>query len=371
MYLDTILIKVASICNLNCSYCYVYHGEDVSYKEQPSLMTEEVIEKIVAELTIQASKQERGFSIVLHGGEPLLLGFSLMKKLLMSLRQSLPNSNKYPISIQSNGVLIDDKFIELLINTSSTISISLDGFKSINDLARVDHHGNSTFTKVISKINLLSTYPDVDDIFTGILSVIHPSSSPIALYDFYKKLPLKSVNFLLQDGNHNRLPLGKNSYLSTEYGTWIDILIKHYLSDEEPTFVIPFIDDLIKVSLGGSSVKEGISENNFSILIVETDGEYRKNDTLRTTYNGADFLDERPNIMNTTLLDILKSEEFKESCKMQTSLPQECKECTFVHICGGGMPLYRWSSANGYNNPSVYCKDHQVYISSIKSILEM
>ena len=26
------------------------------------------------------------------------------------------------------------------------------------------------------------------------------------------------------------------------------------------------------------------------------------------------------------------------------------------------MPLYRWSTDGGYDNPSVYCHDHQLFI---------
>lgn len=367
MYLDTILIKVSSVCNLNCSYCYVYNGEDLSFKEQPKVMSKETIEKILEALNLQSSKQSQGFAIVLHGGEPLMLGLEKMEYLLTSFRKVFIDDNKYPIAIQSNGLLINNEYINLFLKTKTTISISLDGMKNINDIARLDFKNRSSFQQVLNTITSLKKH---ENLLTGTLSVIHPNTSPEEIYNFFKSINIGSANFLLQDGNYNKLPAGKTSFETVEYGTWIKKLIEIYLSDESPTFEIPFIDDLIKVSLGGVSNKEGIGVNNYSILIIETNGEIRKNDTLRSSFNGADFLTNRPNIRNTKIDTILNSNEFIECCNLQTSVSQECLECKYVSICGGGMPLYRWSSDNKYNNPSIYCNDHKYYIKFIQEVLQ-
>lgn len=368
IFLDTILIKTAGICNLNCSYCYVYHSKDTSFKKQAKVMSEKTIDLAVSAIIKQSYQQDRGFSIVLHGGEPLILGFNKLKTLLNLLRDKL-NKDKYPISIQTNGTLLTMELIELFSETHTSVSISLDGNKKINDIARVDHLNNSSFDKVISGIKLLQSHPNKDFLFTGILSVINPSNSVNDIYSFFKSLSVPSMNFLLADGNIDNLPFAKQDLNSTEYAEWIIKLIELYLLDDEPN-EIPFIDELIKLSLGQPNKKEGIGERLFGILIIETDGEIRKNDTLRSSFDGADFFNKRPNIENVSLLDILESKEFKDTAKMQTNLAKECKKCDIVEICGGGMPLYRWSDKNKYDNPSVYCSDHKLYINKIKTILK-
>lgn len=365
MFLDTVLVKVVSNCNLNCSYCYVYNSEDTSYKEQPNNMTFETIELVSNSLIQQSKQQDIGFAIVIHGGEPLLLGIEKMKLLLSKLRNEL-TKNKFPIAIQTNGILINDEYIKLFLKYDATISVSIDGNQSINDLSRLDHKNNSSYLKVINGIeNLQDTKTGI---FSGTLSVIHPQTNPQEVYSFFKSLNVSSANFLMHDGNYDKLPYGKSSFESLEYGKWIKQLIKIYLSDENP-IEIPFIDELIKTILGGNSVKEGIGEESYGIIIIETDGEIRKNDTLRSSYNGADFFEKRPNISNTTLNEIVKSSEFKEVMYLQSTLPEECKRCNIVNICGGGMPLYRWSKVSLYNNPSVYCNDHKLYINYLKEIL--
>jgi uncharacterized protein len=72
--LDTVLLKVASRCNLDCGYCYVYHMGDQGWREQPKLMSAAVLERVADRLGAQLRLQRTPFSVVLHGGEPLLLG---------------------------------------------------------------------------------------------------------------------------------------------------------------------------------------------------------------------------------------------------------------------------------------------------------
>jgi hypothetical protein len=39
--IDTVLIKVASRCNINCTYCYVYNAGDDGWKEMPNQISPE------------------------------------------------------------------------------------------------------------------------------------------------------------------------------------------------------------------------------------------------------------------------------------------------------------------------------------------
>lgn len=365
--LDTVLIKTASRCNLDCSYCYVYQGKDTSWKKQPRKMSLDTIDILVKRLLEQSTKQEIGFAIVLHGGEPLLLGKQGMEYLLKSLRDTFDPEN-YPISIQTNGALLNNDFLDLFSKFRANVSISLDGDKKINDISRLTTKGNSSFDSVIAAIDLLKKHRDYDFLFSGTLSVIQLESSAKDTYDFFKGLDVPSMDFLLQDGNRDRLPKNKYSLTSTEYGQWTADLLDEYLNDSSPV-KIPFLDDIIRLSLGGQSFKEGKGSQNFGILIIETDGEIRKNDTLRSSYDGADFFSIRENIKHTSLDKVLNSQEFIDVSDLQKPSSEICISCPDLNVCGGGMPLYRWSDDNGYNNPSVYCADHAFLIRKVKKIV--
>ena len=96
--------------------------------------------------------------------------------------------------------------------------------------------------------------------------------------------------------------------------------------------------------------------------IIETDGEIRKNDTLRASFEGADQFAGRWNVTTTPLSRVLSSHEYVAYTGMQVPTCSLCADCDLLDVCGGGMPLYRWSAERGYDNPSVYCHDHAAFI---------
>lgn len=367
--LDTVLIKTASRCNLDCSYCYVYQGEDTSWKQQPKKMSVETINALVDRLIEQSKSQNVGFAIVLHGGEPLLLGYERLEYLLRLLRGNF-TSEQYPISLQTNGALLNTKLLDLFSEMQVSVSVSIDGNRQANDMARISRSGQSSFDETVKAIQLLKKHPDSRFLFAGTLSVVQPTISAVETYDFLKGLGTPSMDFLFQDGNHEKLPIGKEHFESTEYGNWMSELLDIYLAEQEQ-IKIPCIDDIIRLSMGGNSSKEGKGKGQelFGILIIETDGEIRKNDTLRLSFDGADFFTVRENVRHTSLARVINSNEFKAVSELQNPTSSTCLNCPVLDVCGGGMPLYRWSNNNGYDNPSVYCKDHLIFIKNVESKL--
>ncbi len=47
MDFNSLAIKVASRCNLNCSYCFMYNLGDTTYKNQPKFMSTETVDTYI------------------------------------------------------------------------------------------------------------------------------------------------------------------------------------------------------------------------------------------------------------------------------------------------------------------------------------
>ena len=137
-----------------------------------------------------------------------------------------------------------------------------------------------------------------------------------------------------------------------------------YLSDLTPVR-IRFLDDLIKLSLGGRGVKEGLGQSEYGIAVIETDGSISKNDTLKSSFSGADKFLESWSVQKNSLKSIFDSTEFEEYHSLQKPTSDECQSCPQLGICGGGMPLHRWKDNCGFDNPSVYCRDQKFVIGKI------
>jgi uncharacterized protein len=339
---------------------------DTGWKNLPRQISYETIDAVTNTLNELSDKQHRPFAVVLHGGEPLLLGFTKLEYLIFSLRDALPD--ECSISLQTNGILIDKKILDLCSNTRTTISVSIDGPKTIHDKNRVGHTGKGTYDQVLNGLNLLREHPNSEFLFTGLLAVVDIESDPVEIYNFFKNLSPPSVDFIYRDGNHTRLPYGKKSLQSTEYGQWIAKLLDVYLSDEHP-IKIRILDDLIKLLLGGKGTKDGVGLTNYGVLIIDTDGSVTKNDTLKSSFDGADRFSSNWSVHTHNLGEVLASEEFAEYHASQRPSSKICLACPELNVCGGGMALHRWREDNGYDNPSVYCADQIFLISHIREYL--
>lgn len=164
--IDTVLLKVASRCNLDCSYCYVFNMGDDGWRRQPKRLSAETLAAVTEQLSVLLARQGRPFSIVLHGGEPLLLGSKRLGDLLSALRSSLPGCG---LHVQTNGLLLTEEIVGVLAAYGVGVSVSLDGPAEVNDAFRVDHQGHGSFDRIVAGVELLRSHPDGSGLFQASL----------------------------------------------------------------------------------------------------------------------------------------------------------------------------------------------------------
>jgi uncharacterized protein len=216
---------------------------------------------------------------------------------------------------------------------------------------------------VLEAIERLNAHPKGSALFSGLLSVIDLESDPTEVYAFFKAVGAPSVDFLYRDGNHDNLPTGKGGALSTEYGDWMVGLLDVYLADPTP-IRIRILDDMLRLLLGGRSVKEGIGKDDYGILVVETNGAITKNDTLKSANGSEEF--EQSWTVADDFCELVATAPFIEYHRAQQPSAAVCLSCRDLGVCGGGMPTHRWSAARGLDNPSVFCADQKQLIAQMR-----
>src|SRR5258708_29416472 len=93
-------------------------------------------------------------------------------------------------------------------------------------------------------------------------------------------------------------------------------LLDAYLCGPDP-LPIRVLDDMMKVMLGGLVSKEGVGVTDFGILVVDTDGTIMKNDTLKSSFNGADRFSRLANIKDECLVEFIQSPDYLAYKAMQ------------------------------------------------------
>lgn len=106
-------------CNGLCRSCYENRIRSVGLETKYDI--DAIIETLERE-TFKIPKERRGNTVCLHGGEPLMMKFEDIERLLSKIDELYTYTN-----IQTNGTLITDRLIELFVKYKTSIGISIDG----------------------------------------------------------------------------------------------------------------------------------------------------------------------------------------------------------------------------------------------------
>jgi uncharacterized protein len=218
---DYLLLKVAARCNIACTYCYWFR--DPSVMSAPKTMSEQTFSALLRRLEGHVSNYGlRTFSILLHGGEPLLCPKERLTYLLMSLEDITARTGcVFQIKITTNGLLVDNEWVAIFNRFRIGVTVSVDGPRKMHDSSRVDFQGRGTFDRVIGAIAMLRE----GGVEPGVLAVCHPDAAPEELVSlFADELCLGGFDVLIPDATHRDNPKSILPYYSRLADIWFEAL---------------------------------------------------------------------------------------------------------------------------------------------------
>ena len=334
----SVLIKPASsACNMNCKYCF-YHDEAINRKDYfNGFMTEETLDVLLDRVFEVDAKN---YNISFQGGEPTLRGVDFFESLVKKVNKKNINNNKVNYAIQTNGILIDERWCELFSKNNFLVGVSLDGNKEIHDYLRVKSN-DGTFNKVLKAIDLFTKYK----IDYNVLTVVSKSLAKRynSVYNFYKKRGFKYLQFI---PCLDSIKGDKKEYTLTDedYGNFLCGLFDLYLEDgKKGEYVSIRLFDNFMAKLQGCRAElcglDGRCNVNF---VIEGDG----------SVYPCDFY-----CLDEYLLGNIKENSFKEMFESNVSynfikpnFNEECMLCEYYALCGGGCKRERINAKNRFCN---------------------
>ncbi|SQE00747.1 MULTISPECIES: FxsB family cyclophane-forming radical SAM/SPASM peptide maturase [unclassified Parafrankia] len=359
-----IVFKINSRCNLSCTYCYVYHQADQSWRGQPVTMSPAVVEVTARRLSAHARKHELPrMQIILHGGEPLLAGPGYLRNVVERLLAAVGADTTLEFALQTNGTLIDEVFLELCREFGIQVGVSVDGDPAVNDRRRTRRNGTGSHAEVARGLRLL-TSERFRPIFAGLLCVVDPVSDPREVYESLLAWRPPNVDFLLPHGNWTaRPPARGGDETSTPYADWLgDVFDRWYPAPEHETDVRVFLE-IIALILGGHSHIETVGLSPSSVVVIETDGSIEQVDALKSAYHGAASTGLA--VQRNDLDEALRHPGIVARQIGLAALGPECARCPVRRVCGGGYYPHRYQAGSGFRNRSVYCPDLFALITKI------
>lgn len=347
-----LILKVASRCNLACSYCYIYQSGDEAWRERSVVMQDETFSAILRWM------QRQGFgspndpvTLLFHGGEPMLVGPDRLDAWCFEVARRLgPNAAHF--AIQTNGVLINDRWVEVFQRHSVSVGVSIDGPPRVHDQHRFNHRGRGSYSAVLAGVNRLRAA----EVPWSVLAVINLDHDPLEIYrHLVWEVGATTLDFLLPDHTHETIGAVRAKYGPTPLADCLISVFDQWWAKDSIRVRVRILDAIVASVLRRRSHSGQFGNLPLGYLVIETDGAVEGLDVLRIC---------KPEMPKTGIT--VQSDEplaavlhpfHRHAIFEGLPLPTGCRQCSEAATCGGGWLPHRYSDRDGFDNPSAWCAD--------------
>ncbi|WP_329259860.1 FxsB family radical SAM/SPASM domain protein [Streptomyces sp. NBC_01478] len=359
------VLKVHGRCNLDCTYCVIYQGQDASWRGRPARVGPEVMRQTAQRIAEHAAVHRLPeVRIDLHGGEPLLSGPELALDYTAAVRAALPPRTALRATVQTNGTLVTERTLDRLADANIRVGLSLDGGTAALNRRRVDHAGRSSWPAAARAAQLLADRPEL---YAGILCAIDLGSDPKDVYSSLAQLRPPRLDLLLPHANWSSPPPGlavrsphdarAQRAVPTPYGDWLATAFDLWW-DGPPDGTQPRVrlfTEIVALLLGVPSATESVGLSPTCAVVVHTDGSVEQIDSLNLAYDRATATGF--DVFGHTFDEALDHPGIVARQLGVAGLADECRACPVGRVCGGGNYAHRYVAQSGFMHPSVYCAD--------------
>lgn len=331
---------------------------DETWKRQPGTISAATLDRLAQRIGEHTRRHlPPAISVVLHGGEPLLAGHEAVAAALDVIGAAVPPEVRVRFGVQTNGVLLDARFLEIFHKYGVRVGVSLDGGRTANDRHRVYANGRGSYDRVAAGIRLLAE-PQNRAAYSGLLCTIDVRNDPVRVYEDLVSFEPPAIDLLLPHGNWTNPPPRPAGAMS--YAQWLIAVFDAWYDAPVARTRIRLFESMMMRLLGGYSATEAIGGDQPGIVVIETDGTYEQTDSLKTTVDGGAFTG--LGIETDSLDDVL--------ARLDTPvrLAPDCLACPVRKVCGGGLRAHRFRDGS-FEHPSAYCDDLYTVIRHIESRL--
>jgi uncharacterized protein len=367
-----IVYKVVERCNLNCSYCYYFNMGDNSAMERPAKASIESADALAEWLAAGCLELQIPIvRIAFHGGEPMLSQVRHFDRICRNFRDKLDGVARLEFSIQTNGTIFSDAWLNAFIEHRVSVGVSIDGRQPDHDRYRLDHRGRSSFCKTEETLRRLVAESVKHPVLRpSTISVLDPDVDYTETYRYLRSLGVRYLHFLLPDRNADSAS-PEIDEIARRIGHGLHDLFVAWLTEDEPTVEVRIFSELLGLfEVGASLSPKPRHKKANQILVARSDGTV----TIDDTYLPAlDWYAAAPEfkIADTSLKGVLADKIFRLLDAETSRLPDACGQCTWRQLCRGGDLENRFSRARGFNNRSVYCETYKtLYAGMCNTLLE-
>ncbi|MBJ6762816.1 GRRM system radical SAM/SPASM domain protein [Myxococcaceae bacterium JPH2] len=356
MTLSYLVLQPTSLCNLNCTYCYV------PGRRNTSPMSAETLTRVY-ECLQESTHIAKSLHLLWHAGEPLTVGLPYFRSAVAAQRSYSVLADATQ-SIQSNGTLITDDWCHFFQDNKIGVGVSLDGPEWIHDGSRRTWGNTGSHAKTMRGVRLLQKH-GVD---VHALAVITSESLDHAesFLQFFLDAGISQIAINIEEieNSHDQSSLARHPRRQQErYGRFIAELFELWWPHRERVgirefeFIIDVAENLnrdpefvpaplvtkpgamISVSSRGDIVP-------FSPELVGATSSRYHNFIVGNVHSLASFDDIRANSV------------YQQMARDVTAGVENCRrECGYYSLCGGGVPGNKYFENGSFDTTTtMFCQ---------------
>ncbi|MCD4752945.1 MAG: radical SAM protein [Anaerolineaceae bacterium] len=149
-----IFLSITNKCNLRCIYCYANGGEN-----QLSMQYEDAKKVLDSQIQEIIKSQDDKLAVTFHGGGEAFVEIGLLEKIVDYINFLAKEYNlKARINCVTNGTLLTNDVAKWVAENFYQITVSIDGWKEIQNLQRPVSSSLGSFDMLVSGIRNLLRY---------------------------------------------------------------------------------------------------------------------------------------------------------------------------------------------------------------------
>lgn len=344
---------------MDCRYCFYKKELNEAGLMNQTVMSETTLKILTDRIAESGAKRVH---LAFQGGEPTLAGIAYYYEMICQLNEKTADKKmQIDYCIQTNGLLIDEKWAELFKKHNFLVGLSYDGTDFLHDSFRKDNSGKGTAERVLRAWALLKQY----QIRTNILCVVTRklARKPEQVYKNLKSTGARYLQFipciteagcLKSDG----LKLDTQIYASFLKGIF-DLWYQDWKKGDYVS--IRQFEDYIHLCCGEGASSCAACGHCGSYLVTEADGNLYPCDF----YVNKKY--EIGNIKECSFEKALTNEKAVNFVNTVSRSP-ECSRCRWYVYCRGGCKNDYRSGEDGVTN--IYCNAYRDFFEYAASRLE-
>jgi uncharacterized protein len=190
LHTDLLILQPTPFCNLDCSYCYLPD------RDNRLTISDAVVDAVFGGLLPSRFVDGR-LTVCWHAGEPLVLPPERYESWFSCAERHRPVGLEICHALQSNGTLLNARWVKLIQNWPARVSLSIDGPAWLHDLKRRTRRGGGTHAAAMRGLRVLQEAGLCPPVITVLTR--KALDAPDELFEFYRNAGIRDVAFNVEE----------------------------------------------------------------------------------------------------------------------------------------------------------------------------